>query len=251
MDLTSMSAPGVESLCMGSSKGFTRALNGEDKEPIGEVTLPIEKFEIGPCTFDVTFQVSDIPNPFNLLLGDPDCIHAACAIPSSLHQKVKFVVNGKYQMSALSQKIKGQTVSALRKLEVNAEAVHLSKSARRKARKKIKKIGSIALTSDPPAPKEPVDPLPCITESSSTVEPLSAPPHSSLSPPCISNHEISSINVNAPSSEQAFSDGMSRAPRTMPVPISPWRAGIALTKGQSPMQECILRMVGPWTYLFS
>ena len=35
----------------------------------------------------------DIPRSFNLLLGRP-WIHSAGAIPSSLHQKVKFITNG-------------------------------------------------------------------------------------------------------------------------------------------------------------
>ncbi|PKI47702.1 hypothetical protein CRG98_031906, partial [Punica granatum] len=42
----------------------------------------------------VTFQVLDIPNAFSLLLGRP-WIHSARAIPSSLHQKVKFIVEEK------------------------------------------------------------------------------------------------------------------------------------------------------------
>ncbi|KAL6319978.1 hypothetical protein AAG906_037055 [Vitis piasezkii] len=49
---------------------------------------------ISPVTFSALFQVLRIPTSFNLLLGRP-WIHRARAIPSSLHQKVKFIHEGK------------------------------------------------------------------------------------------------------------------------------------------------------------
>ncbi|RVW97606.1 Retrovirus-related Pol polyprotein from transposon opus [Vitis vinifera] len=55
-------------------------------------TLEIELL-IGPATFVAVFQVLRIPTSFNLLLGRP-WIHRAGAIPSSLHQKVKFIHDG-------------------------------------------------------------------------------------------------------------------------------------------------------------
>ena len=56
-------------------------------------TLEIELL-IGPATFVAVFQVLRIPTSFNLLLGRP-WIHRAGAIPSSLHQKVKFIHDGR------------------------------------------------------------------------------------------------------------------------------------------------------------
>lgn len=41
--------------------------------------------------FNVNFQVLDIPSSFTMLLGRPQ-IHQAGAVPSSLHQKVKFII---------------------------------------------------------------------------------------------------------------------------------------------------------------
>ena len=55
-------------------------------------TLEIELL-IGPAPFVTVFQVLRIPTPFNLLLGRP-WIHRVGAIPSSLHQKVKFIHEG-------------------------------------------------------------------------------------------------------------------------------------------------------------
>ena len=55
-------------------------------------TLVID-LQIGPAIFSTLFQVLRIPASFNLLLGRP-WIHRAGAIPSSLHQKVKFIHDG-------------------------------------------------------------------------------------------------------------------------------------------------------------
>ncbi|RVX00439.1 hypothetical protein CK203_024665 [Vitis vinifera] len=55
-------------------------------------TLEIELL-ISLATFVAVFQVLRIPTSFNLLLGRP-WIHRAGAIPSSLHQKVKFIHDG-------------------------------------------------------------------------------------------------------------------------------------------------------------
>ena len=59
-------------------------------------TLEIELL-IGPATFVAIFQVLRIPTSFNLLLGRP-WIHRAGVIPSSLHQKVKFIHDGQVVM---------------------------------------------------------------------------------------------------------------------------------------------------------
>ena len=49
---------------------------------------------IGPVIYFILFQVLRIQSSFNLLLGRP-WIHEAGAIPSSLHQKVKFIHEGR------------------------------------------------------------------------------------------------------------------------------------------------------------
>ncbi|RVW66340.1 hypothetical protein CK203_065238 [Vitis vinifera] len=67
-----------------------RAYDSTRREVMG--TLEIELL-IGPTTFITVFQVLRIPTSFNLLLGRP-WIHRAGAIPSSLHQKVKFIHEG-------------------------------------------------------------------------------------------------------------------------------------------------------------
>ncbi|PKI66356.1 hypothetical protein CRG98_013258 [Punica granatum] len=74
-----------------ASKTTVRAFDGSKRVVIREIDLLID---VGPCSFSVTFQTLEIPNAFSLLLGRP-WIHAAGAVPSSLHQKLKFFVEGK------------------------------------------------------------------------------------------------------------------------------------------------------------
>ncbi|PKI57826.1 hypothetical protein CRG98_021772 [Punica granatum] len=74
-----------------ASKTTVRAFDGSRREVNGEIDLLID---VGPCSFSVTFQILEIPNAFSLLLRRP-WIHAASAVPSSLHQKLRFFVEGK------------------------------------------------------------------------------------------------------------------------------------------------------------
>ena len=68
-----------------------RAYDSTRREVLGTLTLDLL---IGSITFSTLFQVLRIPTSFNLLLGRP-WIHTAGAIPSSLHQKVKFIHEGR------------------------------------------------------------------------------------------------------------------------------------------------------------
>lgn len=68
-----------------------RAFDGSHRKVIGEISLPIH---IGHVTFEVVFQVMDIVPTYSCLLGRP-WIHYARVVPSTLHQKVKFVVDEK------------------------------------------------------------------------------------------------------------------------------------------------------------
>ncbi|XP_070050128.1 uncharacterized protein [Nicotiana tomentosiformis] len=63
-----------------------RGFDGGGKDSVGDIMLNLS---IGPVEFTMEFQVLDVTASYNLLLGRP-WIHAAKAIPSSLHQMVKF-----------------------------------------------------------------------------------------------------------------------------------------------------------------
>ena len=74
----------------GPSTQTVRAYNGTLRTVMGTLTSLVM---IGPVRYSVFFQVLRIQSSFNLLLGRP-WIHEAGAIPSSLHQKVKFIHEG-------------------------------------------------------------------------------------------------------------------------------------------------------------
>ena len=75
----------------GPSTQTIRAYDSTRREVLDTLTLELQ---IGPVLFSTLFQVLKIPTSFNLLLGRP-WIHQAGAIPSSLHQKVKFIYEGR------------------------------------------------------------------------------------------------------------------------------------------------------------
>ena len=56
-----------------------RAFDGTQKEVMGNIELPIQ---IGPCIFNVDFQVMDINPIYNCLLGRP-WIHIVVEVPST------------------------------------------------------------------------------------------------------------------------------------------------------------------------
>nr|CAN65175.1 hypothetical protein VITISV_029768 [Vitis vinifera] len=74
----------------GPSTQTVREYDSTKREVMGTLMIDLQ---IGPATFSTLFQVLRIPTSFNLLLGRP-WIHVAGAIPSSLHQKVKFIHDG-------------------------------------------------------------------------------------------------------------------------------------------------------------
>lgn len=74
---------GIDESTIRPSDITIRAFDGSKRQILGDIDLPVE---IGPYTFEVEFQVLDIPETYNFLLGRP-WVHSAGAVPSSLHQK--------------------------------------------------------------------------------------------------------------------------------------------------------------------
>lgn len=68
-----------------------KSFDGSKKTVVREVYLPLK---IGPCLFQTMLQVMDIHPAYCCLLGLP-WIHEVGAVTSTLHQKLKFVKNGK------------------------------------------------------------------------------------------------------------------------------------------------------------
>ncbi|XP_070002645.1 uncharacterized protein [Nicotiana sylvestris] len=63
-----------------------QGFDGGGKDSVGDIVLELT---IGPVEFTMEFQVLDVAVSYNLLLGRP-WIHVAKAVPSTLHQMVKF-----------------------------------------------------------------------------------------------------------------------------------------------------------------
>ena len=74
----------------GPSKQTVRAYDGTQRTVMGTLTTHVM---ISPVRYSILFQVLRIQSSFNLLLGRP-WIHETGVIPSSLHQKVKFIHEG-------------------------------------------------------------------------------------------------------------------------------------------------------------
>jgi len=80
----------VDSTHMLRSTMITKAYDGSLMQVVG--TIKIELF-ISPQMFLVTLQVMEIHSSYNMLLGRP-WIHVADPMSSSLHQCLKYIVNG-------------------------------------------------------------------------------------------------------------------------------------------------------------
>lgn len=66
---------------MRPSSMVVRAFDGSRRAMRGEIDQPIQ---IGPCTFQITFEVMDIASAYNCLLDRP-WIHYASVVLSTLH----------------------------------------------------------------------------------------------------------------------------------------------------------------------
>ena len=75
----------------GPSSQTVRAFDGTQRTVMGTLIIHVM---IGPIRYAILFQVLRIQSSFNLLVGHP-WIHEAGAIPSSLHQKLKFIHEGR------------------------------------------------------------------------------------------------------------------------------------------------------------
>jgi len=86
--LNKLSSDGIH---LHPSTMVVRAFDGSKREVIGKVELLVQ---VSPCTFQIVFQVMDILPAYSCLLGRP-WIHTAGVVPSTLHQKLKFLIDDK------------------------------------------------------------------------------------------------------------------------------------------------------------
>ncbi|KAK8562409.1 hypothetical protein V6N12_010490 [Hibiscus sabdariffa] len=100
-------------------RNSVRAFDGTQREAIGKIEIPLL---IGPTEYTVEFLVMDIKPTYNCLLGRL-WIHSAGAVPSSLHQKLKFVIEGKLVCVEAEQDIIASVTSDTPYVKTNEEAV--------------------------------------------------------------------------------------------------------------------------------
>ncbi|XVF69348.1 hypothetical protein PTKIN_Ptkin11bG0074000 [Pterospermum kingtungense] len=91
MPLSVLQKLSVDMKYLKNSNMNVRAFDGTKRAVTGLIEVPLQ---IEPCTYQIEFQVMDIKPFYNCLLGWP-WIHMAGAVPSTLHQKVKFVMDNK------------------------------------------------------------------------------------------------------------------------------------------------------------
>ena len=101
---------------------MVRAFDDTRREVTGEIEI---EMQIGLCTFNVEFQVMDISPSYNCLLGRP-WIYVAKAVPSTLHQKIKFVTEGQLVCIATEEDMIIATSSTTPYVETDEKALECS-----------------------------------------------------------------------------------------------------------------------------
>ncbi|XP_040951504.1 uncharacterized protein [Gossypium hirsutum] len=91
LPLSTLNRLPVDSSHMKSCQNVVRAFDGTERRVMGRIDIPLL---IGPTIYEVDFLVMDIKPSYSCLLGRP-WIHSAGAVPSSLHQKLKLVSEGR------------------------------------------------------------------------------------------------------------------------------------------------------------
>ncbi|XP_016724907.2 uncharacterized protein [Gossypium hirsutum] len=99
-----------------------RAFDRTRREVIGKIEIPLE---VGPYLYDIEFQVINITPSYNFLLGR-SWIHSARAVPSSLHQKVKFIMDGLLVTVVGEEDIIASISTDTPYLEVSKDAIEYS-----------------------------------------------------------------------------------------------------------------------------
>ncbi|KAE8678980.1 hypothetical protein F3Y22_tig00111402pilonHSYRG00591 [Hibiscus syriacus] len=122
MPLVTLQRMPLDQSHMKSYQNVVRAFDGTQKEVLGKMEIPLL---IGPVVYNIDFVVMDIHPTYNCLLGRP-WIHSAGAVPSSLHQKLKFVVDGQLICVSAEEEIIASVTSDVPYIDTNDEALECS-----------------------------------------------------------------------------------------------------------------------------
>ncbi|XP_039034033.1 uncharacterized protein LOC120170071 [Hibiscus syriacus] len=122
MPLVTLKKLPVDSTHMRNCQSIVRAFDGTKKEVLGKIDIPLT---IGPSTYEVEFHVMDIMPSYNCLLGRP-WIHQAGVVPSTLHQKLKFIIEGRLVCLNAEEDIIAYISTTTPYVEVDEDAVECS-----------------------------------------------------------------------------------------------------------------------------
>ncbi|XP_052477110.1 uncharacterized protein LOC105797447 [Gossypium raimondii] len=122
LPLSTLNRLPVDSSHMKSGQNIVRAFDGTKRKVMGRIEIPLL---IGPNTYEVDFLVMDIKPSYNCLLGRP-WIHSARAVPSSLHQKLKLVTEGRLVTIDAEEDIIASVTSDAPYLGTDDEAIEFS-----------------------------------------------------------------------------------------------------------------------------
>ncbi|XP_016747934.1 uncharacterized protein [Gossypium hirsutum] len=103
-------------------QNVVRAFDGTERKVMVRIDISLE---IGPNIYEVDFLVMDIKPSYNCLLGR-SWIHSAGAVPSSLHQKLKLVTNGRLVTINAEEGIIPAVTSKTPYVETNEKSIECS-----------------------------------------------------------------------------------------------------------------------------
>ena len=107
---------------MKKSQMIVRAFDDTKRGVFGNIELPVQ---VGPCTFNSEFIVIDINPSYNCLLGRL-WIHMAGVMPSTFHQKVKFIANENLINVVAEENMVATTTVSTSYIEVKKDATECS-----------------------------------------------------------------------------------------------------------------------------
>ncbi|KAA3459150.1 hypothetical protein EPI10_013669 [Gossypium australe] len=109
-------------LCTSLLVNIVREFDGTERSVMGRIDVPLL---IGPNTYEVDFLVMNIKPSYNYLLGRP-WVHLAGAVPLSLHQKLKLVIENRLVTINAGENIIVTVTNGAPYLETNKEGTECS-----------------------------------------------------------------------------------------------------------------------------
>lgn len=113
----SLSRLTIEGMMMKPSSLIVKAFDGSSRSLVGEIYIPVK---IRPYTFFITFYVMDIYLTYSCILERP-WIYSVGAVTSTLHQRLKFMINNKLVVVEGEEDIMVSHLESFRYIEVGGE----------------------------------------------------------------------------------------------------------------------------------